>query len=160
MADLPAQRAELMAPYRHPWRHVAREVAAESIEVRGAGGIGVVTGVVGVIGLATGVTLMAFWIVAAVFALLCAAVMWAYLTAEGTIPLLRAWRQGSELRDGPGAAPARGLGGPGPRARPVRGDRRGRRLAVHVALPAAARGTRSRGWSRSRCRAGRATPPR
>ena len=25
--------------------------------------------------------------------------MWAYLTAEGTLPLLRAWRQRSELRD-------------------------------------------------------------
>jgi hypothetical protein len=99
MADVPAQRAELMAPYRHPWRHVSREVLRQRTEVRGVGAIGVVASGVGVVGLATGTTLMALWIVAGIFALICAAVMWGYVTAEATLPLLRAWRQRSVLRD-------------------------------------------------------------
>jgi hypothetical protein len=99
MAEEVPDRAELMAPYEHPWRHTGREVWRLSREVRGTTWLGAGATAVGVVGVVTGTVLMELLIVVGVFALLSATSMWTYLTVVATLPLLRAWRQGSVLRD-------------------------------------------------------------
>lgn len=97
--ELPQRRDELMAPYRHPVRHVGREVWGLSREVRFVTAIGGGATVAGLVGVATGAVLLELLAVVGVFALLCAASMWGWLTAVEVLKLVRGWRQRSELRD-------------------------------------------------------------
>jgi hypothetical protein len=99
MADEVPQRAELMAPYRHPARFCGREVWRGSGEVRFVTAVGAGATVAGVVGLALGEVLLTLLLVVGAFALLSAGAMWGYLTAGETLRLVRAWRRRTELRD-------------------------------------------------------------
>jgi hypothetical protein len=99
MADVPAQRAELMAPYRHPARHCAAVVWRETFAVRAGMAVGVLCTVAGAAGVVAGEPLLELLAVVGLLTLISMGFSWAYVTAGATLPLLRAWRQRSELRD-------------------------------------------------------------
>lgn len=99
MADVPAQRAELMAPYRHPARHVAAVVWHRTVALRSGMAIGVLSTLAGAAGLVAGEPLLALLLVVGVLTLISMGFSWAFVTASETLPLLRAWRQPSVLRD-------------------------------------------------------------
>jgi hypothetical protein len=98
MAHVP-QRVELMAPYRHPWRHGARTVWQDSRALRGGVALGGGCTVAGVAGLVTGSALWGLLAVVGVLVLGYMAFLLAWLTAAATLPLLRAWREPSDLRE-------------------------------------------------------------
>jgi hypothetical protein len=99
MADEVPQRAELMAPYRHPWRACGREVWRDNRGLRAGTVVGGASTAIGVAGLALGPQLWGVWAVLGVLILGYMAFLWAWVTAGATLPLLRAWRQRSVLRD-------------------------------------------------------------
>jgi hypothetical protein len=99
MADEVQERAELMAPYRHPARYCGREVWRHVREVRYGVVLGGVSTVAGGVGFVAGSILLGLLLVVGVLVLLYMGGAWAYLTARETIKLLRAWRQRSVLRD-------------------------------------------------------------
>jgi hypothetical protein len=98
MADVP-QRAELMAPYRHPWRSCAQTVWSDSRGLRAGVALGGGCTVAGVVGVVTGPQLWGLLAVVGVLVLGYMAFLLAWLTAAAALPLVRAWRQGSMLRD-------------------------------------------------------------
>jgi hypothetical protein len=99
MAEEVQQRAELMAPYRHPARHVAAVVWRETFAVRAMMAVGVLCTVAGVAGVVAGEPLLELLLVVGLMTLAAMGFSWGSVTASGTLPLLRAWRQRSELRD-------------------------------------------------------------
>jgi hypothetical protein len=99
MADVPAQRAELMAPYRQPARHVAAVVWRRTFAVRALMAVGVLCTVAGAAGVVAGEPLLELLLVVGLLTLISMGFSWGYVTAAETLPLLRAWRQRSVLRD-------------------------------------------------------------